>query len=205
MQKPLSNRSIQCPSCGGHTELKNRFVKLVVCGYCSQSLAMTGDGPVAQGKVAQLADLYTDLSLGAVGSIDGRAFAVQGRARFEWSGGFWDEWYLLFDDGTDGWLHEDEGELSLIAHHPDCGVQSLDAARVGSTFTVLGKDAYVKEKRTAKVAGAEGQLPRGLVQGGELRYVDAQAQGALFMLEEIDGEVELFTGRRLDDDALTVD
>ena len=75
MQKPLSERSIQCPSCGGHTELKNRFVKLVVCGYCSQSLSMTGDGPVAQGKVAQLADLFTDLSLGAFGSIDGRSFA----------------------------------------------------------------------------------------------------------------------------------
>lgn len=205
MASPLDKQSITCPSCSGQTELVNRFVKLVVCAYCGQSISRAGDVLMAQGKAAQLADLYTDLSIGAVGTIQGRTFSVQGRARFEYDGGYWDEWYVMFEDLTAGWIHEDEGEISLLSEVEEPGAYDLSSARVGHRYPVAGVEAFVKEKRTARVYGAEGQLPRGLVQGAQLLYVDAQVQGKLYFLEQTGDTLSLMIGRQLDDDALSVD
>lgn len=205
MSAPLDKQSLTCPSCNGETELVNRFVKLVVCQYCGQSILRTADGATAQGKAAQLADLYTDLSLGASGTVAGRTFSVQGRARFAYDAGFWDEWYVMFDDLTTGWLHEDEGELSLLTEVEPDRPYDLGSARVGHRFGVAGVEAFVKEKRTAKVYGAEGQLPRGLIQGAAITYVDAQLKGRLYFLEQTGSTVSLMLGERLDDDALVVD
>ena len=102
-------------------------------------------------------------------------------------------------------IHEDEGELSLLTEVELDRAYDLGAARVGQMFPVAGVQAFVKEKRTAKVYGAEGQLPRGLIQGAELLYVDAQVKGKLYFLERTGSTVSLMLGERLDDDALNVD
>jgi hypothetical protein len=38
---------------------------------------------------------------------------VMGRVRYSFGSGFWDEWFLEFNDGTIGWLTEDNHELAL--------------------------------------------------------------------------------------------
>ncbi len=196
--------TVHCPSCGAPTELRSRAIQVLVCPYCDQTVLLTRDGAEAHGKVAALTDLITDLSTGAAGTLQGRTFTVTGRVRFTWSDGYWDEWWILFDDGTDAWLHEDEGELSLLRAVPLESAPSLDDARVGQRLMVNRTPVYVTEKREAVVYGAEGQLPRGMLPGQTIRYVDGTVKGEHWMLEARDSTVELFVGSPLEAGALEV-
>ncbi|MCA9566477.1 MAG: DUF4178 domain-containing protein [Myxococcales bacterium] len=198
------SHTVHCPSCGGPVEVRSRAIQLAVCPFCDQSIVLTPEGAQAGGKVAALADMFTELSTGAAGMLQGRTFQVAGRVRYAWSDGYWDEWAVWFDDGTEGWLHEDEGELSLLRQVPLEGPVSLQTARVGKTLRVNGTDVYVTEMRSATVKGAEGQVPRGVAPGQQLQYVDGKVSGQHWMLELVDGELELFVGDRLPDDALEV-
>lgn len=201
----MSSRTIHCPSCGGPTDVRSRSIQVVVCQYCDQSITLTPEGVEAQGgKSAALADLFTDLSTGAAGRLDGRTFQVAGRVRYTWDAGFWDEWILSFDDGTMAWLHEDEGELTLLVQVDLTGPVDLDGARVGKTIAVNGRQVYVTERRGARIHGGEGQIPRGVVFGGQLEYVDGKVQGESWMLERMNGTVELFVGKTVADDAIEV-
>lgn len=196
--------TIHCPGCGGPTELRSRSIRVLVCSYCDQSIVLTPDGPTSQGKTAELVDMFTELSNGSAGRIGQQMFQVSGRVRFAWDQGYWDEWAIWLDDGTSGWLHEDEGELSLILPVPLDAPLSLAAARVGSRIAVNGREVYVREKRTAKVFGGEGQLPRAMWPGLELAYVDGSVGQEVWMLEQFGDTVELFVGRQLTDDELEV-
>lgn len=200
----MSNRTIHCPSCGGPTEVKSRSIQVVVCQYCDQSITLTPEGVEAGGKSAALTDMFTELETGAAGRIQGRTFQIGGRVRYTWDSGFWDEWTLTFDDGTAGWLHEDEGELTMLVQIPIQGTLDLSAARVGKTVRVNGQDVYVTEMRRAKIHGGEGQLPRGVVIGAELMYLDGKVGEESWMIELCNGQFELFTGKPLADDALEV-
>lgn len=196
--------TIHCPSCGGPTEVRSRSIQVVVCAYCDQSIVLKPDGVEAGGKSAALADLWTDLSTGAAGTLDDRTFQVAGRVRYAWSDGYWDEWVLAFDDGTLAWLHEDEGELSLVEQVPLQTPVAWEGARVGHHLSVNAEQVYVTEKRSATIQGAEGQLPRGIFLGATLDYLDASSAGRSFMLERMGDTQELFVGRPLADGALEV-
>lgn len=198
------SRTIHCPACGGPIEVRSRSIQVLVCTFCDQSITLTPEGAEAHGKSAALADLFTELGTGAAGRLEGRTFQVSGRVRFEWSQGYWDEWAIWFDDGTSGWLHEDEGELSVLEPVALQAPVDLALASVGARLPVNGQQVYVREKRTAKVFGGEGQLPRAMWPGMELAYVDGSVGDEHWMLEAMGGTVELFVGRTLDDDALEV-
>ena len=196
--------TIQCPSCGAPTELRSRSIRLVVCAYCSSTIELTPTGLVENGKAAQLADLFTELATGAAGRIGSKSFAVAGRVRYTWSDGFWDEWSIALDDGTMAWLHEDEGELSMVAEVPVQGSIDFDSARVGEHMLINGERAYVHERRSAEIQGAEGQVPRGVFPGATLDYIDATVGKVHYMLERTQEGIELFVGEPVDDDAVEV-
>ena len=41
------------------------------------------------------------------------AFGIVGRIQQQYEGGYWNEWYLLFDDQREGWLSEGSGQFYL--------------------------------------------------------------------------------------------
>lgn len=196
--------SIQCPTCGGTTELAFRFVRLVVCSYCGQTLALTAEGVDPTGKSATLTDFASALHTGAVASLGDRDLHVVGRVRYDYDDGYWDEWIVRFSDGTSGWIHEDEGELTLLEPAPLTRAPDLATVRVGGRIDVDGRSVYVSEKRTATIYGGEGQIPRDVRFGADLLYVDGTVGKDVVMLEVIDGRVEMFVGRVLGDDELDV-
>src|SRR5688572_26054085 len=99
--------TLSCPSCGGRVQLSHRFVKMVVCGYCGSTLAVENDRLDPTGRTAALVDYPTRFAVGKSGRLRGRPFQVLGRVRFEDEDGYWDEWYLQFEDGTVAWLEEE--------------------------------------------------------------------------------------------------
>lgn len=199
-------RTVQCPSCGSPVVLRHRNVLLVQCEACDTVSAIEKDGVDPLGKTATLTDFMSVLTVGAVASIHGRRFQALGRVRFEYDDGYWDEWYLAFDDGTDGWLEEDEGELALVSQVPMNGTPPHpNQVRAGERVTWGDASIYVMETGTATLVGMEGQLPRGHFIGLTMDYLDGTMDGQVVMLEFMPNEIECFIGTKVDFDDVQVE
>lgn len=202
----LPSGSVNCPSCGAPVALRNRFVKLAVCEFCQQTMHLTPEGADPTGKSAVLSSFGSLLSLNAHVRVGERAFDVVGRLRFEYEDGYWDEWYVVFTDGQDGWLVEDEGELSLVQREALHGAApDFDGVRVGAPIELNGQRVVVTERGEAAIQGGEGQLPLAVRPGERVRYLDGNASGRQAMLEYTAAGVELCLGEPLDADELEIE
>ena len=103
-----------CPSCGAPVTFTVGSARIVVCGYCRTVVAREGEELHARGRVAALAETQTPFRLGLEGRWSQTAFSFTGHLQKDYGDGTWDEWYLVFADGREGWLSESEGALHLM-------------------------------------------------------------------------------------------
>ena len=197
---------MSCPACGGPVELSNRFVKMVVCPYCGNTLAVQPDGLDPTGKSAKLADYPTRFSIGATGALHGKPYRILGRVRFQDDESYWDEWYLELHDGEIAWLEEEEGEYTLSRKQPlTTQVPSFEEARVGSSIYINGQPFFVTERCRARVAGAEGQLFYRVSPGQPVQFVDGNLGGKVAAIEYGNDEIEYTVGEPISRADITVD
>ncbi len=199
-------KTLSCPSCGAPLSIKNRFVKLVTCDFCSQVLLLKESGLDLTGRTARLAELPSRLYLDATGALWGRQFAVSGRLRYQYEAGMWDEWFLTFDNDKPGWLVEDEGEL--IFYHKQTltsAVPPFDAVKVGSQVPIGGRNVFIVQKGRATIAGGEGQLAFTILPGEEVLYLDGVSGEDQISLEYTTDEIEFLVGRAVAPADLIVD
>ncbi|HOT46666.1 MAG TPA: DUF4178 domain-containing protein [Spirochaetota bacterium] len=187
----------QCASCGAPVEIKNRFSKVLVCSYCGTHLKVTGDGFDAAGRHPKLAEFPSIFQVGSRGTILGKPFTALGRMRYNYPGGHFDEWFLEYDGGT-AWFTEDEGTYSLFTEVEEAvEFPDITTVRAGQNVMVGDKKVMVKEKGTAEVAGAEGELSFYVEPGTKVVYMDGVSEGKKIAIEATEDEIELFTGRPL--------
>ncbi len=194
----VPSEALNCPSCGGAVPIANRFVKMVVCPYCGNTLDVRNHKLDPTGQKATLVDYPTRFRIGQTGQIAGQRFHILGRVRFEDEDGFWDEWYLEWADGGIAWLEEEEGQYTLS--RPEAltdAVLAYDQVRVGSRISVNGDPMFVTERCEARIAGAEGQLYFRVHVGRPVRFVDGNLQGRLAALEYTDDRIEFTLGESL--------
>ena len=187
----------QCPSCGAPVEIRNRFSKVLVCGYCGAHLRVTGDGFDAAGKHPKLAEFPSIFLVGSRGTIIGKPFTAMGRMRYNYPGGHFDEWFLEYDGGT-AWFTEDEGTYSLYTEVEEAvEFPDITGVRAGQNVMIGNKKIMVKEKGTAEVAGAEGELSFYVEPGTKVTYMDGVSEGKKVSIEATEDEIEMFIGRPL--------
>jgi hypothetical protein len=94
---------------------------MAVCGYCQSTLVRHDVNIEDIGKMAALAEDASPIRRGMAGRYKGRAFSVIGRIQQQYEAGYWNEWYLLFDDQREGWLSEGSGQfyLTFAADNPE--------------------------------------------------------------------------------------
>jgi hypothetical protein len=178
--------------------LEHRFVKMVVCAHCGNTLAVENDRLDPTGKSAALVELPTRFRVGQHGAVRGQPFRILGRVRFMTEDGPWDEWYLAFDDGSVAWLEEEEGEYTLSRPQPlRSPVPPFDQVRVGTTLAVNDQSFFVTERCRARVAGAEGQLLYRVRPGHEVQFVDGNLGGRTAAIEYTEDEIEYCVGESL--------
>lgn len=102
-----------CPACGAPVELKSATAVMAVCGFCKSTLLRDGETLKDIGKMSAVLEDYARVQIGTSGRYQGRAFTVVGRIQLRYDAGFWNEWYALFDDGSDGWLAEASGQVTM--------------------------------------------------------------------------------------------
>ena len=95
---------VNCPSCGGPVEFKSSISLLAVCPYCRSALIRKDLDIENLGKVAQLHQDGSVLQVGTQGQFQRVAFSIVGRIQLKYDSGFWNEWFMTFQDGKSGWL-----------------------------------------------------------------------------------------------------
>ncbi len=196
-----------CPSCGAPLNITNRFVKMATCEFCGSVILVHDKGLDPTGQTSKLAELPSMLYVDATGSLWDKAFRVMGRLRYQSESAYWDEWFLIFDDGDQpGWLAEDEGNFTFFNKKTLTGaVPPFENISVGKTVTVAGRKVFVSEKGVARIAGGEGQLAFNILPGEQIKYLDGSSGDDLISVEYAKNEIELAVGRAVDRLALTVD
>lgn len=194
-------QSMNCTSCGAPLNIENQFIRAVTCQYCGSSYMVRGsEGLDPTGKSATLADYPSRLNVGMMGKIKGRGFTVLGRIRYRYDAGFWEEWQIAWDDNAPpDWLEEDEGLWTLYRRERiKSAIPPYNEVRVGSTIQVNNKPVFVTEKRTAQVAGSEGQFSSVFPITGTFGYVTGAADGHSASINYWEDELELSIGEELD-------
>lgn len=164
----------RCPSCSGEIQVKYGFTQSVTCEYCGQTSYIEGERLQGDGMPFVIADYGSCLQVGEQLQIHKQRFEVLGRVRFEYSAGFWDEWWLV-ELGTEHFyvVQEDENELILFDTYDPIEGNFKDLETVG-TWISISKElkAYTIEADKATVTATEGQLPFALKRGTSLTYLD---------------------------------
>ena len=106
--------SLSCPACGGQVVFKSRASIYAVCSYCKSTLLRQDMELEKYGSVAEVQWDQPPLQIGTRGKYGFNPFEVIGRYRMAWAEGYWNEWYILFDDGRDGWLAEAQGFYAVL-------------------------------------------------------------------------------------------
>ncbi len=200
---------MHCPSCGAQIEADTRFAHLVVCEYCDSAIVVDEKAARISGKMAVLAQSSGPLYVTGNGDLDGRRFTVLGRVRYGYSKGYWDEWYLRFDDDTTAWISEDGDDYTLESCNEGEEMPAEFATIQPGDQVAIGDTTYhVDEKDIAECEGGAGQLPFSVLTGEKTPFLDLSADADTFATVEFDLDDEtsrIFLGRRIDQHTIHMD
>jgi len=178
----MNNLTVTCPSCGAGHEIRNPGVIMVVCEYCGNAIYWDKEKIQNAGKQSTLPEGFTRLYRGAAGSLFKKRFVVLGRVRYSFGRGFWDEWFLEFEDGSTGWLSEDNQELCLEAPMQGAAVGQFESHKIGDKLKIEDKEFVVEEVGLAECIGVEGDLPFHFATGEKYQFVDASSPDGHYTL-----------------------
>nr|WP_315488720.1 DUF4178 domain-containing protein [uncultured Rhodoferax sp.] len=150
-----------CPGCGAPVEFRSAQSTHAVCGFCQSTVVRQGDVLSRIGKMGELFDDHSPLQLFATGKYKNRNFTLIGRLQYKTAEGTWAEWNAMFDDGTSGWLAEDNG--AYVFTQPSTQQQNMPPADryvVGKQVGVNGKPFSVASNVSAALISAQGELPK---------------------------------------------
>ena len=184
--------SINCPSCGVSIEGASAHTRSMSCPHCGNWVYFGSNGWESAGLFKHAIDAPSMLQLGKSGALSGRNFTVRGRVRLSYSDGFWDEWWLEFEDADHQWLEEDDGVYRLHENvEIEPGQEHLKDAGVGGNVSFDGTDWFVTERVDAQVAGVEGSLPVAITPGKQVVCIDVMGNGTKMSIEAAEKEVQV--------------
>lgn len=150
-----------CPGCGAPVEFRSAQSTHAVCSFCQSTVVRDGDTLARIGKMAELFDDHSPLALMAAGRWEDKPFTLVGRLQYRSGSGTWTEWIALFDDGSTGWLAEDNGSYVMaVPGQAGRDLPAAEAFRVGATTAVGGKSYSVASNEQASLISAQGELPK---------------------------------------------
>jgi ribosomal protein S27E len=151
---------LTCPSCGSPVTFRSKASVYASCPSCRSLLIRHDVDLEARGKVADLQDDGTPLQVGSKGSYQGQAFEILGRLQVVYPAGFWNEWFLQFQDGSEAWLGEAAGEYFLCQRiDPGTKLPPFEKLSVGDRLVIASENYVVTRLDKARVVSFEGELP----------------------------------------------
>ena len=186
-----------CPSCGAPVRSMSASAVTLVCSYCHSLLIRDGDTLTDSGEDSALLEDFSPLQIGTSGVYHQQPFTLVGRLQARYDAGVWNEWYLLFADGSDGWLSESGDQFVLtrpVAPEPPPAFASLRAG--SSRYNFRNKAFLAADVRniTLDRAAAEGELPYRFSGTRQNRVADFRYGGEFLTIDYADEPPEVFAG-----------
>lgn len=194
-----TSKTFACPSCGAELEARLRSTKLVACTYCDSNVFLEDDAVRLAGSQGVMADYPSLLQMHQSFRYRTWQFMPIGRARFDYGQGFWDEWWVMGNDGEGRWLSVDEGDFALEETVEVEKTPSAFELVPGRSITIDGEDLFITEKGRATCIGIRGELPEALDVGDSYIYFHLSGSGGLLYTLEIDrGRAAFHRGHWID-------
>jgi Domain of unknown function (DUF4178) len=174
-------RNAFCPSCGAPVKFQWSSAVQTTCPYCRSILVRHDVNLEAVGKVADLPADPSPIQIGTEGVFRGRSFRVIGRILYTYELGGWNEWHLLLNDGSSGWLSDASLEYAVSFLRPlDVPVPAGHNLQRGWSVQLDNIAFQVTTITRARYAGVEGELPFEYWGKEELIFADLRSADARF-------------------------
>lgn len=179
---------------------------MAVCAYCQSTLVRHDVNIEDIGKMAALAEDASPIRRGMAGRYKGRAFSIIGRIQQQYDAGYWNEWYLLFDDQREGWLSEGSGQfyLTFAADNPEI-IPPFSQIKVGMNLKLGGQFLTVTNLENARCVAGEGELPFQVGPGFEAPAVDLRNDKTFASIDYADEPPRLYLGEAVELPGLKLD
>lgn len=164
---------LPCPACGAEVVFKSRASVFAICSFCNSTLVRHDMDLESFGKMSLIPQDMSPLQIGTSGIFENSKFEVVGRQKISWSQGTWNEWYLHFDDGRDGWLADAQGLYMVSFQVMDQQVLPELKKLIAGDSVRIGRNLFtVNDVRDVTCVGSQGELPVRGVQGRQSTSVD---------------------------------
>jgi hypothetical protein len=198
MSMPAAN----CPSCGAPVKFLWSSAVQTTCEFCQSILVRTDVDLKKVGVVADLPPDASPIQIGTEGAYQNKSFVVVGRIIYEYEQGGWNEWHIVFNDGSSGWLADAqlEYDLSWLAK-PE---QPLPAnTSKGQAFQWKNGSYQVTSVTKAHYKGVQGELPFEYWDKSDLLFADLRTTtGDFGTIDYSENPPLLFLGRAVEFDDL---
>jgi hypothetical protein len=196
----MSGPTANCPSCGAPVKFLWSSAVQTTCEFCHSILVRTD---VDLKKVGEVADLPADASpiqIGTEGVYQNKSFVVVGRIIYEYEQGGWNEWHIIFNDGSSGWLSDAQLEYDLSwASKPPTPLPTADSIRQGQTFQWNSKTFQVTSHTSAHYKGVQGELPFQYSDKSDVLFADLRTTSSDFgTIDYSENPPLLFLGRAVE-------
>jgi hypothetical protein len=177
MSQPAAN----CPSCGAPVQFRWSSAVQTVCPFCHSILVRTDLDLKAVGQVADLPPDPSPISLWTEGTYRGKAFQVLGRIIYQWEEGGWNEWHLVFSDGSSGWLSDAQLQYAVsFVVNPPPALPSVNEVSRGRQYNFNNLTYEVATRTRASYKGVEGELPFPFYGKSDMLFADLRTAGREF-------------------------
>lgn len=196
MSQPQAN----CPSCGAPVQFRWSSAAQTVCAFCHSILVRSDLNLEAVGKVADLPPDPSPICLLTEGAYKGKSFQVLGRILYEWEGGGWNEWHIVFSDGVSGWLSDAQLQyaVSFLAT-PSAPLPAEREVFRGRQYQFNNVTYDVSTTTRASYKGVEGELPFPFYGKSAMLFADLRTAGREFgTLDYSEAKPLLFLGEWVD-------
>jgi hypothetical protein len=200
----MSGPAANCPNCGAPVKFLWSSAVQTTCEFCHSILVRTD---VDLKKVGEVADLPPDASpiqIGTEGAYQNKSFVVVGRIIYEYEQGGWNEWHIVFNDGSSAWLADAqlEYDLSWLSNLPSKTPLPPSTSK-GQEFQWNGKTYSVTSVTKAHYKGVQGELPFQYWDKSDLLFADLRTStGDFGTIDYSENPPLLFLGRAVEFDDL---
>ena len=197
-------QTINCPSCAGQVQIRIQHCKLISCDYCGSPLLLEDDSVKNIGEQSSLAEIPSILKLGHNFQYQQDQFMPQGRVQYDYGDGVWEEWWVVTNKQRGLWISIDEGEIAMqttieLTANDRVKLPNFKHLSIGQAIDIFRRSYKVTEKNSASCLGIEGQLPKVILAGEAMDYIDlSSAKGKLISVEYDKNGLNLFKGSWID-------
>ncbi len=200
MSAPVAN----CPNCGAPVAFRWSSAVQTTCEFCHSILVRTDVDLKKVGEVADLPQDASPIQIGTEGVYQNKAFVVIGRIIYEYEQGGWNEWHLVYNDSSNGWLSDAQLEYDLSwAAKPTEAMPPQQNIQRGNQFAWNNRTYTATSLTKAHYKGVQGELPFEYWDKADLLFADLRTpDGEFATIDYSDDPPLLFLGRAVEFDEL---